>query len=257
VGSRVKSQLQYRASFALELASNFFGSTVELACLLVVFGHVRTLGGWYAAEVLLLFGTTTVSFGVAQLVGGSFDHFAGVIRSGRFDTLLVRPVSDFLQVMSLEFELRRLGHLVHGVAVLVGALWWRGVPLAPWQWTVLAGSLVCGVLFYLSLFMVQATSCFWTVESLEVFNILTHGGNELLSHPLDIFGRWIQRIFIYLIPMAFINYLPIGMLLGKGGLVAMLPRWIGWLAPAVGVAVFLVARAVWAFGVRHYQSTGS
>lgn len=257
IGSRIRSQLQYRVSFMSDVAANFVASLADLAVLLVLFGHTRILGGWDVGEVAILYGLSATTFALAELIGGGFDHFAQTIRTGNFDTLLVRPVGVFLQVLSCEFMLKRLGRMSQGLVVLWVAFRWKQAVLAPWQWLMLTGAILCGALFYISLLLVQATSCFWAVESLEIFNILTYGGHEMLSYPMDIYPGWLKRFFVSFLPMAFINYVPAGKVLGKGGLAGALPHWAGWLPPLVGVTVFMAARAVWEYGVRHYQSTGS
>jgi ABC-2 type transport system permease protein len=78
---------------------------------------------------------------------------------------------------------------------------------------------------------------------------------EMLSYPMSVYEEWFRKFFTYVIPMAFINYVPALRLLGR---VDELPApWVGWLSPLACVAVFAVALRVWNWGVRKYQSTGS
>lgn len=262
--------MQYKVSFAADLVGFFVVTGLDFLTLAAVFRHVRAVAGWDLAEVAILYALTTLSFGLAELVGAGFDEFSKFIRLGRFDTLLTRPVSVFVQVLANDFVLKRLGRLVQGAAILAVAVAAKGLHLAFWQWAVLAGAVLCGTLCYMSLFMIQAASCFWTVESLEAFNLVTYGGHEMISWPVDIYPVWLRRFFTFVVPLVFINYLPARLVLGKGaagvaeavadGGVAGaggLPLWTGWLAPVVGVVVFLLARRVWDFGVRHHQGTGS
>ena len=286
IASRVRSQMQYKVSFVADLLGNMIGTGVDFAALALIFGHVRAVAGWDLAEVAILYGLTTLSFACAELIGAGFDEFPKFVRQGRFDTLMVRPVGVFSQVLANDFVLKRLGRLAQGLAVMVVAIEAKGLHLAPWQWAVMVGAVACGTLCYMALFMVQAASCFWTVESLEAFNLLTYGGSEMITWPVDIYPVWLRRFFTFVVPLVFINYLPARLILGKGAGVAgggltgagsvataaaatptiataatttatTLAPWTGWLAPLVGVVVFLLARRVWDFGVRHYQSTGS
>ncbi len=273
IASRIRSQMQYKVSFVADLFGNMVGTGVDFLALALVFGHVRAVAGWDLGEVAVLYGLTTLSFACAELVGAGFDEFSKFIRQGRFDTLMVRPVGIFLQVLANDFVLKRFGRLAQGLGVMVVAIEAKGLHLAPWQWAVMVGAVACGTLCYMALFMVQAASCFWAVESLEAFNLLTYGGNEMITWPVDIYPVWLRRFFTFVVPLVFINYLPARLILGKGAGAAAtattatataattttgtLPPWTGWLAPIVGVVVFLLARRVWDLGVRHYQSTGS
>ncbi len=67
--------------------------------------------------------------------------------------------------------------------------------------------------------MMQAAVCFLTVESIEVFNVLTFGGISAAAYPLE-FRKWL-RIFLYMIPIGFINYLPCAYLFGKAAVSRM------------------------------------
>ena len=250
--------MQYRTSFLLEVLANFCYAFIDLAATIILFTHTPALKGWNLAETALLLGMTNTSFALAELIGGGFDLFPQMIRQGGFDQVLVRPLGHFFQVMTSEFVLRRFGRLTQGLMVIAVALprvfaWKTVFGMAALLLPVIAG----GALFYLAIFIVQATVAIWTVESLEVFSIITNGGNEVLSHPLDIFHPVLRRFITYILPMAFINYIPVAAIMGKPLTAAGVPPWIAWFSPLFGVGAFLLARRFWDYGVRHYQSTGS
>lgn len=257
VAANTRSRLQYRFSTVAELIGFFITTFSEFFVTLIVFSRIDALAGWSLGEVALLYALSSMAFALAELVGGGFDNFAPLIRTGKFDTLLVRPISDFVQVLASDFVLRRLSRFAQGAIVLTLGLTWLGIRLALWQVLVMIGAVFCGTLMYLSLFVVQSAACFWSVEGLEVFNILTYGSQEAMGRPMEIYGDWLRRFLTFVLPMAFISYLPVRLILGKGDLPGSYPSWTGWLAPLVGIAVYLIARRIWDFGVRHYQSTGS
>lgn len=110
-----------------------------------------------------------------------------------------------------------------------------------------------GACLFAGIIVLQATSCFWTVESLEIWNSFTYSGVTTAQYPLDIYEKPLRFFFSYVIPMAAINYWPCAYLLRRG----YVSPWLSWLAPAVGVAFFVLSLLVWQVGVRHYRSTGS
>jgi ABC-2 type transport system permease protein len=136
-----------------------------------------------------------------------------------------------------------------------------GAALAQPHWTlakliylpmVIAG----GALFFLAISIAGCALCFWTVESTEVVNIFTYGGTTMLQYPLTIYQEWMQKFFVYILPMAFINYFPALYFLEKPDSFH-LPPLAPFLSPMVCVVVFLLSLRVWEFGVAHYTSTGS
>lgn len=254
--------MQYRVSFLFDLLANFLSSFTDLAAIIIIFTHTPALKGWTLAETALLFGTTNTSFALAEMIGGGFEVFQLMIREGGFDQILVRPLGHFFQVITSEFVMRRCGRLVQGLVIIAVALHeissletaLSGPVVAILLLPVIAG----GALFYMALFITQATVAIWTVEGLETFNIITYGGNEVLSHPLDIFHPVLRRFFTYVLPMAFINYIPVAAIIGKPLMTsAGVPPWTAWFSPLFGLVAFLLACRFWDYGVRHYQSTGS
>ena len=96
----------------------------------------------------------------------------------------------------------------------------------------------------------------WTVESIEVMNILTYGGAYVISHPMHIYQRWLRGFFTYIVPAIFLNYYPSLYILGKTDPLGI-PAWGPFVAPVAGVGVLLAAVGFWRFGIRNYQSTGT
>jgi ABC-2 type transport system permease protein len=112
------------------------------------------------------------------------------------------------------------------------------------------------IAFFGGLFVAGAAITFWTVESIEVVNIFTYGGAEMMSYPMHIYGEELRRFFTYIIPAIFLNYYPALYLLDKPDPLGF-PPYAPFLAPLVGLGVLAAALAFWRFGVRHYQSTGT
>ena len=258
ISSRIRSQMQYRLSFLLDVVGNFFGNFTDLAALMVMFTQARSLGGWSFGEIAFLYGLSSVSFALHELFQGAFDNdvFAFYIQRGLFDQMLIRPLPTFFQMATEYFLLRRFGRMTQGL--LAFAL---GVALAQPHWTfakllylpvVIAG----GAVFFLAISIAGCTLCFWTVQSTEVVNIFTYGGTTMLQYPLTIYQEWMQKFFVYILPMAFINYFPTLFFLDKAD-PFRLPAFVPFLAPVVCIGVFLLSLRVWKFGVAHYTSTGS
>ena len=86
--------------------------------------------------------------------------------------------------------------------------------------------------------MLQATSAFWTVETLEVWNAFTYGGVTMSQYPLAIYRSWFRALFTYVIPLGCASYFPGVAILGRSDPLGA-PAIVGWIAPLAG-PVFLV-----------------
>jgi len=248
--------MQYRVSFLLETTAQFFATFIDFLTVYFIFNRIPSLRGWTLGEVALLYGLTATAFAIEEFIGRGFDVFHRKIVTGDFDRVLIRPWDTFFQILADEFPLRRLGRL--GQAVLVLGLAAHVVGLR-WTWAkvlYLPVVLASGCAFYLAVIIAQATMCFWTVQAVEFTNIFTYGGTEMASYPLEIYADWFRKLFIFVVPLAFVSYFPALYLLDKPDPLQF-PAWFALLTPLVCFTVLGLAVAFWHYGVRHYQSTGS
>ena len=256
IGAQIRSEMQYRASMIAETFGALLITGLDFASILILLQRFQQIGGWTLAEVAFLYGTSAISFSLAELNAGGYDYFDQMVVRGEFDRLLIRPLSLFFQMLTEAWPLRRFGRLTQGVIAFGFAL---SVLRPTWgaaQWAFLGVMLAGGMLFFLSIFIIGSTACFWSPQTSELTNVFTYGGQFMTSYPMSIYERWMRDFFTFIIPMAFINYYPSLFLLGKPDPFGM-PAWLPFLSPIAAVAMFGAALAFWRFGVRHYQSTGS
>jgi viologen exporter family transport system permease protein len=255
VGARIRAQLQYRASFALNLIGAALISFLDFAAILVIFSQIDALDGWSVEEVALLYAVSSVSFAITDLVVGHLDLLPRMIRDGDFDLVLVRPLGSLFQVVSSDFALRRLGKALQGLAVLVVAIAALDVDWTLGRAAMVLLMIVTGVAIFGSVWVAFATVAFWFVDSTELANSFTYGGNFLSQYPVNVFGPWLRRFVVFVVPLAFVAYFPSLYVLDKPDPLGA-PDVVQFLAPAVAVVSAVAARFIWKFAVRHYRSAG-
>jgi viologen exporter family transport system permease protein len=256
VGAQVRSQLQYRASFALDLAGAFLISFVDFAAVLIIFDNVPQLDGWTLHEVAFLYGASSIAFAVVDVVIGHLDLFPRMIREGTFDALLIRPRGTLLQVVASDFSLRKLGKLAQATFVLAYALAGLDVDWDPGRIAMTGVMVIAGALIFGAIWVAGATIAFWTIDAGEFTNAFTYGGNFLTQYPISIYGEWVRRIFAYLVPTAFVCYFPALYILDKPDPLG-LPTALQFASPLVALAAAVVAGFIWRSAVRRYRSVGS
>jgi ABC-2 type transport system permease protein len=255
VGAQIRSQLQYRLSFALDAFGSFWISFIDFLVVLVIFRNVPRLNAWSVHEVAFLYALSSITFAVTDMVIGQLDQFPQKIRDGSFDIVLVRPRGTLFQIVASDFALRRIARVLQGAIVLVYALTNLSV-----QWTVpralvLLVSLPSAIVIFSSIWVVGACIAFWTTDGGEFTNAFTYGGTSMAQYPFDIYATWLRRILGFVIPLAFVCYFPALYVLGKPDPLG-LPRFLDFCSPAVAAAAAIVAGLVWRFAVRHYRSAG-
>jgi len=254
VSTRV--QMQYRASFAMASAGLMLAMAFELTGIWMLFSRFGTLRGWTLPEVAVLFGIVDAAFALAECFGRGFDVFPDLLKSGDFDRVLLRPRSAAFQVAAREIQLMRVGRFGVGMFALVWGASRLGVDWNAARIGLVVAAIAGGACLFGGLFVLQATLAFWTTESLEVVNATTYGGVEMARFPISIYRKWFRRIFIWIIPLAAVNYLPLHAVTGRPDALGS-PTWLQWASPLAGVAFLLICLRVWKVGVRRYASTGS
>jgi viologen exporter family transport system permease protein len=256
IGARMRAQLEYRTSFVVNVVSTALITAADFVVIAVLFEHLPLLAGWSLPEVGFLYGVSGIGFALADLVIGHIEQTAELIRTGQFDVVLLRPAGTLFQVVASDFALRRIGRVLQSAVVLVVAIsaldihWDVGRVLMTFAMVISGGAIFAAV------FILGACVTFWFVGSAEFSNAFTYGGQTMAQYPLNVFGPWLRRLLAYLIPLAFVAYLPALYVLDKHDPLG-LPSVLRYLSPFVAIATLFVARAVWHYAVRHYRSTGS
>jgi ABC-2 type transport system permease protein len=255
-GMWIRSSMTYRTSFVLTVCGNLLVTGLDFVGILLMFSQVDSLGGWTLPEIAFLYGLSVTAFGGADLVLGSMDVLGARIRDGSFDTLLVRPAPVLAQIGADHFALRRLGRIVQGALVLGWALVSLDVDWNAGKVLLMPVMLVSGAVIFCAVFVAGAAFQIFAQDAAEVQNAFTYGGTTLLQYPPTVFGKDLVRGATFVLPLAFVNWVPACYVLGRPYPLE-LPRWAAFASPLVALVCCGLAGLAWRAGLGSYRSTGS
>ncbi|MEU6283849.1 ABC transporter permease [Streptomyces sp. NPDC047028] len=255
-GMWIRSTMTYRASFAMTTFGNFTATFLDFVAIMLMFSRVDALGGYSLPEVAFLYGLSGVSFGLADLVIGSMERLGRRVRDGTLDTLLVRPAPVLAQVAADRFALRRLGRLTQGSLVLGWSLAHVDIDWTAAKVLLMPVMLLSGCGIFCAVFVAGAAFQFAAQDASEVQNAFTYGGTTLLQYPPTLFAKELVRGVTFVLPLAFVNWLPAAYVLGRPYPLG-LPGWGAFTSPLVAVVCGVLAGLAWRAGLRSYRSTGS
>ena len=95
---------------------------VEFIELYVILANVPVFGGLNLPQAALVFALANAGFALADLVFGQLDTMPTYLRLGRLEVMLVRPMPLMLQLITSDFQLRRLGRVAISVVIIVVVL---------------------------------------------------------------------------------------------------------------------------------------
>ncbi|HKW57515.1 MAG TPA: ABC-2 family transporter protein [Candidatus Acidoferrum sp.] len=247
-----KVRVSYRGDFFISAATSMAATIFSLGFVLVLFARIPRLSNWRMEEVLFLYGFSLIPFGIFNVFSLNLYEFgATYIMEGKFDRVLLRPLSSLFQVLFETFRIESLQEVVVGLVVVVWAsrrlhYEWHIVDIA-----LLGSFALCGGLIYISVFLFLSTFSFFFEDRIGIhppfWNLLAFG-----RYPLSIYSGYIQFLLSWIIPFGFATFYPASRLLGRPEFRVYAP-----LIPLVSAATFALAAASWRLGLRRYSSTGS
>jgi ABC-2 type transport system permease protein len=240
-----KVQIGYRADFLISLGTSFAATCFQLGFVIALFQKVPQLAGWRFPEVLFLYGFSLVPYGFFNVVSLNLYNFGNnYIIEGKFDRVLLRPISSLFQVLFEVFRIEALQE-VHYAGARLGLHWTVGKTVLLLFWG------LCGGVIYIAVFLLLSSLSFWFEDRLGVhppfWNLFAFG-----RYPLPIYSGFIQFVLTWIIPFGFASFYPSARLIGRA---AFSPY--AALIPVVAALCLTLSMAAWRLGTLHYESTGS
>ncbi|TCC47889.1 hypothetical protein E0H75_24440 [Kribbella capetownensis] len=224
--------------------------TASIATIGIVFTRTGLLAGWTAGQMMTLIGTYALITGLrATFLDPSLADLAQQIRDGRLDTYLLQPATTVVLATSGRHAPLALVQSILGVGVIMFDLHELAIipsPAAVGAWILLT---MIGLLIGWATSVALASLAFWAPRlSLGVL----HGTAwELGRYPVDIYGRWLQRLLTFAFPIAAITTWPAKTLTrgtDPSNLIA---------AILLGAAFTAGTMLLWRIGIRRYTGATS
>lgn len=253
IAVHIKGELEYKKSFVLMCIGQFISPFLLFTGMLIFFQRFGNIKGYTVYEVSLFYSMSYLSYAVFKLIGKGLDNFPNTIRRGELDRLLLRPRSVCFQVIASKFDLNKIGGLAQGIIVFIYAISNLNINFSFWDYVTMLSMIIGGNFIFIGLHFIGAAMSFKTIEGLEIINIFTHGGRDTCQYPLTIYRKEFQKFFTYVIPFAFMNYIPINVILGKSPGNEIFYAFV----PLVGVLFVIPCYLLWKLGMKYYGSTGS
>jgi ABC-2 type transport system permease protein len=225
---------------------------------LILLDRFGGIGGWTTSEVLLLFGLADAGLGLGMLVADPLEPptFSQLLRDGRFDQVLTRPMSPLVWVVTTDIQIRYLGRFATGVVVAVAALVTSGAAITPAAFALMALSAIAMGVTIAATLTIGAAITMYTIEGTEVLNAFTYGGGALAGWPLQIYSSALRAVFVWAVPVGVSVYVPALWILGREGTPGA-SRWMLALVPVLVGAFCTVAAGAWRLGLSRYTGSGA
>ena len=248
----LKSSFQYRYNMMFITFNQILINISEILAVYLLFSQFNSVAGWTFYQSLLMMGIVYTVFSLTECFARGYDEFPKLIKSGELDRFLIRPVNIHYQIFGSKIEFTKLARVILGIVISIIAIVNINVDWNILKVLVLISTYICGIFVIFGLFVLSAGISIYTVENLEFLNILTNGSKEL-AYPINIYAKWLTRIFTFIIPIACFNYLPLSYILEIGSI----PSWLCAISPLLGMLFVIPCIIFFNLSLRKYKSTGT
>ncbi|MGN7765436.1 ABC transporter permease [Paenibacillus sp. 22594] len=252
MGQQVKVLLEYKIDLLIMSLSSIFTCTLGLIFLGVIFEKIPQINGWSLNQMLLIYGMVTFSEGLASLLFEGVWSLPFSINSGGLDKYLLRPLSITLQVISSKIGVNGLGNIVIGLVIVGYSLNNTGI-----EWT--AGKVIAFLLIFLFVSMISASInlaansiSFWYKNAGISLPVSINGFHEFGKYPINIYNHAIQLILIFILPYAFIGFIPASFLFEK-----TLWKYLWFICPIASIYCMWGSLFLFKAGLKRYESAGN
>lgn len=244
-------EMEFRANFFLGILREFLWLGVFVLMIQTVFAQTDSLAGWSKSQMLILLSLSRLIEGLMQtLFINNIAEFPSTVQKGTLDLLLTKPLPSQWQVAFRRITIYNLGNVLAGTILLVYTLITYQTALSV---PIVLNTLILGVIgiaIYYSILITTASLSFW-LERFQAFWAINHLISEPLTIPFDIFPRAVRIPLTYLLPIAFVVFVPAQALTGR------LNLWQVPVAILIAVIFLTIANIVWRAGLRRYSSASS
>ncbi len=252
LAQNTKIKLEYKADSIILFFSGAALQALGFLFLSVLFTRIPSIQGWSKWEIVFMLSLIFFSEGLVSFAFEGAWQMAFLMNMGDMDRILLRPVSPILQILTFTMGIHGIGNMVMGVVLFVLALSNTVI-----DWTL-------AKILFVPVFIVSACairtaisfaancSSFWIKAMSNAIPLMVFQLADFAKYPSSMFGRAIEGIMIFVLPYAFISYIPAVYLFGK-------ESWgpLAWLSPLVALWLAFLARRFFYFGLSRYESTGN
>ena len=247
----LQKMLVYRVDCIVGMISQIFYQAIELLFIWIIFQNTDNIAGWNFNELLLLYGVMMLSVAVTDLLFDStYDVGKRLIKNGKFDTMLLRPVHPLISVLGESQTSTALGYIVLSIILIVVTFINLNISITAFlllkilYFGILGGIIIGGIQTIFSI------TGFWTYKSNEVvwsvFQL-----HKLAQYPIEIYNKFIRIIITIILPFACAAYYPTLNYLDIN------QSKIAYLSPIAAIIIWIIAIKIWNWALNKYRSTGN
>ena len=209
---------------------------------IILYSIKDNVGGYTLKQVILLWGMAAGTFGFSRFFFNDAFNLSDTINKGKLDTFLIQPKSVLLGCVTSSVQVAALGDMIYAYIML----FIYGFSLK--AFLLFTFFMISGGLVVTAISIIFNSLSFWFGRVEVVSNTINSLMINFATYPDGIFKGFIKVLFYTIIPIGFVNYIPIHLIDSF--------NIIGFIS-VIGFSTMMILLSVIIFniGLRRYSSS--
>ncbi len=209
---------------------------------LILYSLKNDVGGYSFKQVLLLWGITAFTFGIAIFFFKDAFELTDTINSGKLDNYLLQPKNVLISCITSSVSISSLGDILYGLIMLVIF----GLSLKNILLFIVCG--ILGALTIVSISIIYSSLSFWFGKTEIISDTMNNLMINFSIYPEGIFSGLIRFMFYTILPLGITTYIPVQIISDF--------NIINFIYMLVGTAIFItLAFTIFYKGLKRYSSS--
>lgn len=251
----IQSRMEYPFMLIGYVLSNCIQWIAGFASIKFVVDSFGSLGGWGYESLAFLYGMSVLSHGLSVVFFIQTWCMAYCVVKGEYDMFLLRPMGVLFQFLFEDFNLIGITDLIPGLMVFFYGCAKVHITLNITNISMILFTLIGGTLIRGAVWIFCGTLSFWTKNTANFTDMVGVLFERVSMYPLTIYPKWVQILFTFFLPLAWITFYPVKSILGMNG--SCIPVPMALISLWVGIGMFALSCGFFCIGMRRYESAGS
>lgn len=235
-------QMLNKVTFITNILFMILNNATFIIQWIVMFNIKDNVGGFSFKEVLLLWGISAGSYGIAHIFFDAAFSMSKLIINGKLDTFLVQPKNVLISVISSKSSVSAIGDLIYGYIVF----FIYGFSIS--RFVLFTMFIIIGGIILTEVAVIMSSLCFWMVKGDLLADNINSIMTNFATYPETIFKNSV-RLFLYIVvPVGLSTYLPLKTILDF--------NFFNILIIFIGVIILgILAFGIFSKGLKKYSSS--
>lgn len=172
----------------------------------ILYSLRENVGGYSFKQVMFLWALAASTYGISHFLFKNAYTLSDTINNGKLDSYLVQPKNVLLSAITSDVEVSALGDLIYAYVVFIIC----GCTIK--SFLLFTFFSIIGGLVLTSLAIIFASLSFWFQKSDAIVDTANGLMTNFATYPDGIFKGAVKFILYTMVPVGFVNYIPISLI---------------------------------------------